>query len=213
MDAFSPIGQLFRARRSLCGLASAWGLILAIGLTLQASYDVRPGESLPTTGQWPADSRLAHPTDRLAVLVFVHPRCPCAAATLAELRNSLAAASTHPAVTLVLPRPQQAPPGFCEEARDRLQAAWPGATVFVDPEGAEARLFGATTSGHILVYSPLGELRFSGGITTSRGHRGENLGLEMFIAALQFSGERPLESQSFPVFGCALLDSAAQEEL
>jgi hypothetical protein len=212
VDALILIGQLLRSRRSLCVLAAAWGFILAIGLTLQASYDARPGETRRAAGQWPAASRLARPADRPIVLIFVHPRCPCTAATLAELREILDGTNGNPHATIVLPRPEQAPQGFCDEARDRLQAAWPLAAVVVDPQGAEAQRFGAATSGHILVFSPEGEQRFSGGITASRGHRGENLGQQALAAALSSSAEYLPSGGSFPVFGCALLDSATRED-
>ena len=45
-----------------------------------------------------------------------------------------------------------------------------------DDDGAEARRFGAETSGQTLLYDARGALAFSGGITGARGHAGDNAG-------------------------------------
>jgi hypothetical protein len=62
-------------------------------------------------------------------------------------------------------------------------------------------LFGAETSGTILLYDYHGNLLFKGGITGSRGHAGDNLG-EDAIASLCL-GQAAATNQT-PVFGCSL---------
>jgi hypothetical protein len=59
---------------------------------------------------------------------------------------------------------------------ERSAAAIPGVTVLPVFEGIEARRFGAKTSGHTLLFDRNGRRLFSGGITQSRGHDGENAG-------------------------------------
>ncbi|MDP9115261.1 MAG: RedB protein, partial [Acidobacteriota bacterium] len=77
-------------------------------------------------------------------------------------------------------------------------------TVSWDDGGAEAKRFGATTSGSVLLYSSKGELLFAGGVTASRGHVGENFGLSRLQAALQTGHPDDLLS---PIFGCGLTSS------
>ena len=48
--------------------------------------------------------------------------------------------------------------------------------VICDEYDRERPSFGVATSGQVLLYDPNGELRYSGGITRSRGHPGANAG-------------------------------------
>ncbi|MBT6157511.1 MAG: hypothetical protein HOL01_10035 [Planctomycetaceae bacterium] len=89
--------------------------------------------------------------------------------------------------------------------------AIPDVKVFSDEDGNEAKRFRATTSGYSLLYNPSGELLFSGGITGSRGHSGDNAG-RTAIESLVMNGVADQE-QTF-VFGCPLLgrDDACTKE-
>jgi hypothetical protein len=94
----------------------------------------------------------------------------------------------------------------------RTAAAIPGVTVTDDHDGREARRFRAATSGYALLYDDLGGLRFSGGITGSRGHAGDNLGRSAVAGFLE--DVLPADERS-PVFGCALFaddDRGSPEE-
>lgn len=79
----------------------------------------------------------------------------------------------------------------------------PGVTVLSDGDGVEAARFGAQASGQTLLYNVGGELQFSGGITGSRGHAGDNLG-ESSIVSLVTRGESSTNHTS--VYGCSLHD-------
>ena len=70
-----------------------------------------------------------------------------------------------------------------------------------DDDGAEARRFGVETSGQTLLYDARGALIFSGGITGSRGHAGENAGAAA-LAALLTRGAAA--QRGADVFGCPL---------
>jgi hypothetical protein len=72
----------------------------------------------------------------------------------------------------------------------------------------EAGRFGAETSGHTLLYGADGRLLFSGGITASRGHAGENAGESAIIALVNH--QTPLRSQTL-VFGCSLTNHAERK--
>ena len=86
-------------------------------------------------------------------------------------------------------------------------AAIPNVTVVRDDDGLEARRFGAATSGQSLLYDVNGRLLFSGGITGSRGHSGDNAGRTAMLALLQHA---PPGRDSAFVFGCSLFASDNQ---
>ena len=81
----------------------------------------------------------------------------------------------------------------------------PGVDLVADPQGIEARQFGFRTSGEVRLYDDDLQLRFRGGITISRGHRGDNPGSAAILAALDARESAVIAT---PVFGCALFDSA-----
>jgi len=79
----------------------------------------------------------------------------------------------------------------------------PGALLVADEDGRLAADLGFATSGHIAAYSRVGQLVFSGGVTGSRGQRGENDGAEALAAAL---GAKPAarigSARVSSVYGC-----------
>ena len=78
----------------------------------------------------------------------------------------------------------------------------PGVTVLNDTDGTEAKRFGAATSGQTLLYSEEGNLLFSGGITGSRGHSGDNDGRDAIVSLL-LNGN--MDHSTTLVYGCDLL--------
>lgn len=150
----------------------------------------------------------ASPPERVAdaaaagrVLVFLHPRCPCSRATVAELARIWPRAGGRASlVAYVLADAALGASGPGTELWDRV-AAVPGATVEADRGGLRAREHGVETSGTVLCYGPDGALRFDGGITASRGHEGANASA---AALLERVLDPRLPRVSAPVFGCAL---------
>jgi len=102
------------------------------------------------------------------------------------------------------------PPGSAEnwEKTDLWQSAAniPGVSVVVD-DGAEALRFHAVTSGQTALYDVAGRLLFSGGITGSRGHAGDNAGRSAIVSLLN-TGEA--EQTETSVFGCDLYGSHSE---
>jgi hypothetical protein len=91
----------------------------------------------------------------------------------------------------------------------RQAAAIPGVTVHSDDGGVETRRFHAETSGYTVLYDPRGNLLFQGGITSSRGHEGDNAGrtaLESLVQGKVFSQVRT------SVYGCSLLGQCSQPQ-
>ena len=176
---------------------------VAAGLAGLASYANRPGATGRAPESWPAESALARPLDRPTLLLFLHPRCTCSQASVAELAELLARAAAAPATRVIFVRPPAAPEGW--ESSELWSAArrLPAATLLTDVDGVEARRFGARTSGQTLLYGADGRLQFAGGLTASRGHPGESAGRAAILALL--AHEVPATTRS-PVFGCELFD-------
>jgi hypothetical protein len=141
----------------------------------------------------------------MSVVVFLHPRCPCSSATLTELSRVLARATGNCDVTVAVYSPSSAPPEWSRTPLRSRAEAIPGLTVVDDPDGLEAKRFGAVLSGHVVVYDAGGGLQFRGGITASRGHEGDNLGEDCVVNILQ--GQRASADHT-PTFGCEILTAA-----
>jgi hypothetical protein len=153
---------------------------------------------------WPVAAAFKPAADRPTLLMFVHPGCPCSQASLAELRDLMAACGNRLAAQVLFFRPDNqseewAHTGLWDDAR-----AISGVQVRTDTGGHLAELFGARTSGQVLIYSPSGRLLFSGGITDGRGHVGDNAGLDAAIAAAR--GELPAGAGvvTANVYGCEI---------
>ena len=67
-------------------------------------------------------------------------------------------------------KPKQSGSEWEDTELRRSVAAIPSVMVLSDVDGAEARRFGAETSGHTLLFDRDGRLLFSGGITVYLDH-------------------------------------------
>jgi hypothetical protein len=102
---------------------------------------------------------------------------------------------------VVLARPQGAPDGWDDTDLRRSAAEIPGATVMSDLDEVEVDRFNAEVSGQAMLYNAEGKLLFSGGITASRGHSGDNVGRSSIVSLVTYG---TAERARTPVFGCAL---------
>jgi hypothetical protein len=186
-------------RIALCAL---WLAGIGAGFAVVLKYQNTEGRAGVTPQHWPAGTLIALDPDRDTLVMFAHPRCPCTRASLDELNRLLARTSgkVRPQVWFV--RPAGLPAGWTETDLWRSAAALPGVTVREDAGGAQASLFGAETSGYVVLYDPRGRLLFKGGITGSRGHAGDNAG-ENAVVSLLIGGDAALSQTR--VFGCSLL--------
>lgn len=165
-------------------------------------FDGTPAWQHYAPGRWPETAEIAFPTGRPALLVFLHPLCPCSRATLNELNGvvSQLPKTALPEIHLLFVRSIKNPDWNGGELW-RQGTEIPNAIRHWDVGGRIAVRFGARTSGATLLYSANRRLLFQGGITGSRGHEGDNLGASRLLAALETGRRAPNLSQ---VFGCAL---------
>lgn len=179
-----------------------WLAGVGFGLTQLWAYENAPGVAAVAPKTWPDASRVPHLDTRSTLIVLLHPQCSCSHATVAELARLHARVGDALHTYVFVYSPAGAPREWVRSSLWREASAIPGVTVIADPDGREARRFGAATSGQALLYDRGGHLRFNGGITGSRGHEGDNAGRS---AIEQLVREERAEHSSTFVFGCSLL--------
>jgi len=185
-------------------LGTLWALAVATGLVVLLRYENRPGVAAAPPGRWPAGSHLERATDRATLVMLVHPGCPCSRASIEELDRLMARSRNLVTAHVLVFKPREFPAEWEKTDLWRAAAAIPGVRVRRDDDGGEARLFRAATSGQVVLYDAGGALRFSGGITPSRGHAGDSAGPDAIVAVL--TGNAPATGIRTPVFGCSLHD-------
>jgi hypothetical protein len=189
-------------RRSLSIAAFVvWALAVAAGTVVLWSYQNRPGPAAAAPAAWPPSSSMPRPAGRPVLVMALHPQCPCSHATIAELERLIAQAAVRPAAHLLFVAPPEVDDTWVRSGLWETASRIPGVKLTRD-DGREARRFGARVSGQVLVYDGAGVLQFSGGITSSRGHEGDNAGRDAITALL---AGRPHAATAF-VFGCLLFD-------
>ena len=179
-----------------------WVSLLAAGFTILEREEFTPVTSTRAVTSFPTHSTIPLALGKPTLLLFVHPYCPCSRASLHELDELLAETQNKLSVIIVFTIPNGLPPGWKKADLWKLAASMPGVRVLCDQGGVEARRFDVTGSGHTLLYNPAGKLLFSGGLTPSRGHEGDNPGRSAVVSFV-LNGHA-LVSHT-PVFGCSLL--------
>ncbi len=181
-----------------------WLAAVAFGVRAASEYDAQPGAPADPPSSWPRASALPRRPDVPTLVAFVHPRCPCSRATLAELNVVMNRMRGRVTADVVFMRPSGVPANWTRTGSWRRAHEIPGATVLADTDGIEAQRFQARTSGQIVLYDRDGRLVFDGGITASRGHEGDNAGRRELLALLAGGTGDHATSR---VFGCALFDA------
>ena len=183
-----------------------WVFVVCVGLFIMWNYENSPGIAGHPPTQWPTGSRIPRASDRATLVMLAHPHCPCTRASIGELASLMARSQGLVTAYVLFLKP----PGFSDdwEKTDlwRSAAAIPGVNVMSDDDGIEASRFHAATSGQTILYDAEGRLLFSGGITGSRGHSGDNAGRSAIVSLLT-KGEAE-RTETF-VFGCSLLDPSS----
>jgi hypothetical protein len=181
-------------------VAVAWCALLAAGWWQLLRYTYRPVAVADALPEWPRDTAIARPSG-FRIVMFVHPMCPCTAASIAELDNSLTRIPAEVSVTVVA-----VTAGLAAETLDssRLVAelrALPRISLQFDATGAERQRFGAVVSGEVFAFQDDGRRVYHGGMTSGRGHVGESIGQQQLEALARGESATPCDA---PVFGCLL---------
>ena len=190
------------------GATLFWAFAVGAGIERVWRYESTPGATAIGPQVWPVASRIEHRQGEPTLVMFVHPRCPCSRASLTELREIMARTGGHLHAHVLFLRPQGTDDVWERTPTWKAAQNIAGVTVSVDRDGAEAARFGATTSGHTVLYGPQGQLLFAGGITAARGHEGDNAGRQSLLALLKHK----TADSAHQVYGCTLSDRVPQRD-
>jgi len=186
-----------------------WLGLVCYGFQALLVYGARPGPQVSPQSKWPEKTALHLNTDSYTLVMFLHPQCPCSNATVTELSLLLAHCRSIKANVLFI-RPKEFAPGWEKSILWTRVSNIPGAQAMVDVDGRERNLFAAETSGQCALYDRDGLLRFSGGITGSRGHEGDNRGLSQIEAIVDRQETAGSSITTGPTFGCPLRNNALE---
>ena len=182
-------------------LLLAWAGLVVGGFALLIRYESTAAPARPAR----AANRLFTNSDHSTLVIGLHPHCPCSKATVAELNKVLGHAPGKCELVVYAFKPKDEPAAWLESSTistlKKLKAR-----IEVDDDGAIARDLGLNTSGQIQLYSSQGDLLYNGGITSGRGHEGDNVGAQTVIDLLQKGGSN---RKSAPVFGCPIYESTS----
>jgi hypothetical protein len=187
----------------------AWLGAIGNGLRLVWVYENSPGQSGTSPTTWPTDSVIKRRPDLPTLVLFIHPHCPCSRASIGELAILMAHSQGWVNANALFVKPAKF--GEAWEKTDLWNSATdiPGVNVTTDDNGVEARRFRSETSGQVVLYSAEGRLLFSGGITGSRGHSGNNDGRTAILSILATG--KALKTET-PVFGCPLVKDTSNQQ-
>lgn len=180
--------------------AAAWVACVVAAFGGLQHYAARPGSAAapaPTVTTFFAQHRQS---GQGLLVMTLHPLCPCSEASLAELGDLLARSRGTCDAVIVEYAPARPPANWPKSAAN-LKLGGVNVPVVADLDGTVAATLGAKTSGHAVFMAPDGEIRFRGGLTLSRGHRGRSPAQDAILSVL--SG-RAATLTSAPVYGCAL---------
>lgn len=192
-------GLHFMASISLC----VWLAIIITGFVVLADYEATPGMRGELQERFPELAEITLAKEHFTLIMFAHPHCPCTRSSLEELARITARGGDRMSSHLVLFQPTSATDAWSQgSALWRQAKRIPDLRIRIDSGGRLAEEFGVQTSGHVLLYDSSGVLRYEGGITSSRGHAGDNYGKTAVLSLLR---DGTAERQQAPVFGCPLL--------
>lgn len=198
-----------KAARTVVMLLSLWVIVLGTGFYQFLKYEATPAKGGIPLAQWPVDARFARDEGAFNLIMAVHPHCSCSRASLAELAIIMARFPHQVAAHVLFYSPTAKDLNWVRTDLWRTAQEIPGVHVLIDRDGEKAEVFHAMTSGSTLLYDASGRLVFSGGITDSRGHSGDNAGRDAITALLR--GDAP-EIKGTPVFGCHLFHLQGSQE-
>jgi hypothetical protein len=197
-----PGGPRRRAKAALLAALTVWAAAVVVTFGGLTSYAAAPAPAQAGPEHWPDEAGSLDP-DRLTLVMWVHPRCPCTRASATELAELMAHVSDRVRAIVLVATPEDAPEGWSRTGLVAELAAIPGVEVVVD-HGRMQRRFGATTSGEVRLYAPSGVQLFAGGITAGRGHEGDNPG-RAAIEIFALGAVAPIVLT--PTYGCGLADT------
>ena len=182
-------------------ITSLWIGLSVYGVKRLLDYSSEAGVNGVIPIEWPSQSKIERQKNVPILIMFVHPKCPCTRASLAELKKILAVSKSNLIVTVVFSKAAFSATDwekdFLWESVKHIEEI----QTYVDLENHEAKMFGINTSGQTVLYDENGHLIFHGGITASRGHEGDNLGQ---ITIINYLKNGSLNCTTTKAYGCLI---------
>ena len=178
-----------------------WLIAAALGQRVLLNYDYAAAIPGTPPEKWPVSTTVPRTPGLPTIIVVAHPLCPCTRATVEELARLMAVLHDKATATVVFVRPSGLSEEWDETDLWRAAARIPGVTVLSDVRGTETSLFAAQASGQTMLYDASGNLRFSGGITASRGHAGDSPGRSAILSIINTGSSGKTQTS---VYGCSL---------
>jgi hypothetical protein len=202
---FQDRSRIPRKERPLFGryllVATGWVGLLAAGFGGLLKYESVPGARSTNT---PVENAEFADGKSFALVMALHPHCPCSKASVGELTKIYSHANNRIKITVLAFKPKDEPDSWIKSSTVSSLAKM-NPRIVVDADGAAAKRLGLGTSGEVLLYSPNGKLLFSGGITSARAHAGDNLGEDTILELVQ---EGHSHVNSTEVFGCPITEQS-----
>ena len=199
--------NFMKSKFSLIIVGIGWMALVSIGLMKLYNYEFKSGPEGSPIGHWPDGSHIHRDNKVYQLVMVVHPHCPCSRATLHELELIMARAQDQLSVYMLFTHPKQFSREWVKTDLFNDAQKISNVHVIIDQDSQEAKLFGGTTSGQAFLFDTNGNILFSGGITDSRGHEGDNVGMTAIIDILQ---NKRIALKQTPVFGCLLYNEDSQ---
>ena len=138
------------------------------------------------------------------IFVFIHSECPCTEASLDELSRLYTRLNDDHSSDLNSYFIFSMPEGFHQDIKKsqlwQKASKFKNSELYIDHGAILVKQLNINTSGYLL-YFDSSVLKYCGGITQSRSHRGSNKGLNHLYKLLN---QDSYKFYQFPTFGCAL---------
>lgn len=184
-----------------------WVFLLGGGWAALSRYENTPGQTPTPLQQWPTATKMSRTAGLPTMVVFLHPHCPCSRATITQLSVIMAHVQSKVRTQVLFAKLPGMTQDWVETGLFKSALRIPGVQVMVDENGTEAKIFHARVSGQVLLYDGMGQLVFNGGITSSRGHEGDNTGQD---AVIGFLTKGIITAKQTPSFGCFLFNETSK---
>ena len=186
-------------------LVAVWLVTILLGGFAQIRYSLASKATGSATDRWPATTQIGKKDDSKQLMIFLHPKCACSIASIAELSKIQNRCTELIPVKAVFYCPKGEHQSWVSGELWEAAEAIDGCDCLVDLGAMEFKRFGVETSGHALLFDEQDRRIYSGGVTSSRGHVGDNLGASTLVKLIQ--GSEVLVDE-LPVFGCQILMNA-----
>ena len=189
--------------------ACIWAATVAAMYQSIGRFETTPGREAAALASWPVKSRITPARGRWTLVMLMHPHCGCTRASIEELERIIEMSGASMQTNVLVYRPAEFQSGW--EKTDVLEAAMrssrePGSlsTLMVRRLVSSA----ASLPARPIFMTPEGKLRFSGGITSLRGHAGINRGSMDIVDIVHAKATQ----SAHPVFGCAIVTTTESEQ-